>query len=133
MEAACARLRRMRMTRFLACGVLVLAVAPAWAVVPRYPPRVLLSSSELEVLVRDMLAEPFRDERLAVVERCARTHGFITDQVAVFVPVLQWREDRLRALMYVAPWLVDRERAGRLLALYPDDRTQAAEILGVTP
>jgi Domain of unknown function (DUF4476) len=132
MEAACGRLARMRMARFLACLLLVFAFAPAWAV-PRYPQRVLLSSSELEALVRDMLAEPFRDERLALIERCARMHGFVTDQVAVFVPVLQWREDRLRALMFVAPWLVDRERAARLLALYPDDRTQAAEILGVTP
>ncbi len=107
--------------------------SPAWAVVPRYPPRVLLSSSELEALVRDMLAEPFRDERLAVIERSARSHGFLTDQVAVFVPVLQWREDRLRALMLVTPWLLDRERAARLLGLFPDDRERAAEILGVTP
>jgi hypothetical protein len=80
-----------------------------------------------------MLAEPFRDERLSVLERCARTHAFITDQVAVFVPLLEWREDRLRALALVAPWLLDKERAARLLPLYPDDRAQAAEILGVRP
>ena len=118
----------------LVLGLACLFGAPASALRPRGQ-RTPITPAALEQLRVELRAEPFRVEKVAVVERWTQKHLFRVAELAQVVQMLEWREDRVRAVEIVAcgaapalpalPTLIDRLDALRLLDLFPDDLDRA--------
>jgi hypothetical protein len=90
-----------------------------------------LDDAGLEELTREIAGEKFGDEKLAVLERSARTHAFPIAAALRLIPLFEWREDRIRAAALLAPWLIERDQASQLLTLFPEpsDRERVRQIL----